>query len=310
MIEPQEGMSVEEIVNWSLYAEKMGYGYIFRSDHLLPLGGEEEVKRKGSIGSPECWVSLGAVAAKTMKIKFGPMVTPVGFRNPALLARMACTLDSYSNGRMCLGLGAGWYEFEYKAHGYDFPSFKVRRKQVEEGYKIVREMTEGKRVDFDGEYFSAHLECFPKPTNGKVHFIGGGRQPRIVQTLSKYVDEWNVFNCPMETFQKLKEVLVQNKPSRKKVEISQMGSFIIAMTNDQLDQKLRKAAKTQGLDPNPAIATKKLRAGGRLCGKVNEFVEQLNEKIDSGIEKFYFQVLDPNDMEMVTLLTDTLKSKF
>ncbi len=310
MIEPQEGMSVEEVVNWALYAEKMNYGYIFRSDHLLPLGGEEEVRKKASLVSPECWVTLGVVAAKTTNIKFGPMVSPVGFRNPALLARMACTLDSYSNGRMCLGLGAGWYEYEYKAHGYEFPPFKVRRKEVEEGYKIVREMTEGMRVEFDGEYFSAHVECLPKPAKGKVHFIGGGRQPRIVRTLAKYVDEWNLFNIPKENYLKLKEVLDQSKPTNKRIDITQMGSFIIAKTDSELEQKLRKAAKSQGTDLTPAEFQKKLVSGGRLCGKAEEFVEQLNDKIDSGIERFYFQVLDPSDKEMVDLLTDTLKSKF
>jgi alkanesulfonate monooxygenase SsuD/methylene tetrahydromethanopterin reductase-like flavin-dependent oxidoreductase (luciferase family) len=310
MIEPQEGMTMEQILEWALYAERMNYGYIFRSDHLLALGGEEEVKKKDGASSPECWVSLGAIAAKTTKIKFGPMVSPVGFRNPALLARMACTLDSYSNGRMCLGLGAGWYEFEYIAHGFDFPAFKVRRKQAEEGYKIVREITEGKRVDFDGEYFSAHVECSPKPTNGKVHFIGGGRQPRIVRTLAKYVDEWNLFNTSKENYLKLREVLEQSKPFNKRIEITQMGSFVIAKSESELEQKLHLAAKVHGTDLAPAEFGRKLKASGRLCGAVEEFVEQLNDIVDSGIERFYFQVLDPNDKEMVTLLTDTLKSKF
>jgi alkanesulfonate monooxygenase SsuD/methylene tetrahydromethanopterin reductase-like flavin-dependent oxidoreductase (luciferase family) len=307
MIEPQEGMKVEEILDWAMYAEKEGYGYIFRSDHLLGLAAEKGDKKESD--SSECWVTLGAVAAKTSAIKFGPLVSPVGFRNPALLARMACTLDSYSKGRMCLGLGAGWNEFEYMAHGYEFPSFKIRRKQVEEGYKIVRGLTENKRVDFDGEYYSAHVECYPKPVNGKVHFIGGGRNPRIVQTLAKYVDEWNVFNIPDETFQKLKRILVENRPSDQEIEISQMGSFLIGESQSKLDSKLEKLGRARGLGPDPNVVAKKLKEGGRLCGIVEEFVGQLNEKINSGIQKFYFQILDPADKEMVDTLTDTLKNK-
>ncbi len=309
MVEPQEGMKTQELVDWALYAEKEGYGYIFRSDHLLGLATDEGGKQK-KIDSPECWVTLGAVAAKTSKISFGPLVSPVGFRNPALLARMACTLDDYSGGRMCLGLGAGWNEFEYLAHGYEFPSFKVRRKQVEEGYKIVREMTEGKRVDFDGEYFSAHVECFPKPARSKVHFIGGGRNPKIVKTLAKFVDEWNVFNCSMETFQKLKQVLSENRnSSHQAIEISQMGSFLIAENQSKLNSKLEKWGAARGLGSNPHDIAKKLREGGRLCGLPEDFVSQLREKITSGVQKFYFQVLDPEDTEMVDTLTDTLKTK-
>jgi alkanesulfonate monooxygenase SsuD/methylene tetrahydromethanopterin reductase-like flavin-dependent oxidoreductase (luciferase family) len=310
MLEPQEGMKVQEIVDWALYAEKKGYGYIFRSDHLLGLEADKQGKGKKAVDSSECWVTLGAIAAKTTKIKFGPMVSPIGFRNPAMLARMACTLDSYSRGRTCLGLGAGWYEYEYKAHGYDFPPFKVRRKQVEEGYRIVRGMTEGERVDFDGEYYSAHVECCPKPAKGKVHLIGGGRNPRIVQTLANYVDEWNVFNSPLETFQKLKRTLIENRSSGQTIEISQMGSFLIAESRNKLNQKLKKFAIKRGLSSDSDQAARKLREEGRLCGVVDEFVDQMNEKIDAGIQKFYFQILDPRDKDMVETLTHTVKTKF
>jgi hypothetical protein len=308
MIEPQEGMSLDEILDWASYAESEGYGYIFRSDHLLPGTNEEEMRKKQGMASPECWVTLGAIAARTRNIRFGPMVSPIGFRNPTLLARMACTLDSYSKGRMCLGLGAGWNEYEYKSNGYKFPAFKERRKQVEEGYKIVRAMTEGRRIDFDGEYFSAHVDCYPRPANEKVHLIGGGRNPRIVQTLASYVDEWNVFNCPISKFLKLKNMVFQCIPPGKTIEVSQMGSFLIAREQASLNQRISKMAARFGFEPNPDTASKKLKDAGRLCGISDEFVEQLRGKVDSGIQKFYFQVLDPQDMEMADTLTDTLKA--
>ena len=111
MLEPQEGMSVEEILEWASYVEKSGYGYIFRSDHLLSTSGIPHVP------SPECWITLGAIAARTEKVKFGPMVSPVGFRNPAILANMACTLYAFSKRRLILSVGAGWYKAEYDAHG-------------------------------------------------------------------------------------------------------------------------------------------------------------------------------------------------
>ena len=147
MLEPQLGMQVGEILEWAEYAEKAGFGYILRSDHLMPTGG-----RTGEDSpSPECWVTLGAVAASTKRVAFGPLVTPVGFRNPALLARMACTLHSFSEGRLVLGFGAGWFRDEYLANGYEFPPFRVRFEQLLEALKIVRPLTEGRRADFQGK---------------------------------------------------------------------------------------------------------------------------------------------------------------
>src|SRR5208337_4022111 len=119
MLEPQEGMKVHEIIDWAKYAERRGYGYILRSDHLLPIEGRKNQD------SPEAWITLGVLAAETKKIKFGPLVTPIGFRNPALLARMACNVHDYSHGRLVLGVGAGWYKDEYHANGYQFPKYTV-----------------------------------------------------------------------------------------------------------------------------------------------------------------------------------------
>ena len=98
MLEPQQGMSVKEIIDWGAYAERHGYGYIFRSDHLLPTNGNMDRD------SVECWVTLGALAATTKRIKFGPMIIPIRFRNPVLLAQMACAPISYSKGRLLLGV--------------------------------------------------------------------------------------------------------------------------------------------------------------------------------------------------------------
>src|SRR5208282_247239 len=90
MLEPQQAMSIKDIVDWATIAEQKNYGYILRSDHLLPIWDSKDRD------SPECWSSLGVLAATTKKIKFGPLVSPIGFRNPALLARMACNLNDYS----------------------------------------------------------------------------------------------------------------------------------------------------------------------------------------------------------------------
>jgi alkanesulfonate monooxygenase SsuD/methylene tetrahydromethanopterin reductase-like flavin-dependent oxidoreductase (luciferase family) len=302
MFEPQEGLSTQEIVSWAEFAERTGYGYLFRSDHLLPTSGI-----RSGVESPECWVTLGALAAKTRKIKFGPMVSPVGFRNPALLARMACTLHTYSGGRFQLGLGAGWYEPEYITHGLEFPGLGIRRRQLIEALNIVRCLTEGRRIDYDGKYFTAHVECFPKPIGGKIHLILGGRSAKVVQTTCEFADEWNIFASPDKVVLKLEGIL---RSSRRKIEISQTGPFIIAESKRELDTRIRRLIKMKGIDGTPAGAKKKLEQYGIFCGLIDDFVSQVNKRREMGIEKFYFQILFPEEKAMIETLTDTLKRRF
>ncbi|HZW55958.1 MAG TPA: LLM class flavin-dependent oxidoreductase [Nitrososphaerales archaeon] len=303
MLEPQEGMLVQDIVSWAEYAERAGYGYIFRSDHILSTTGRSE-----AVDSPECWVTLGAVAAKTSKVKFGPMVSPIGFRNPALLARMACTLHSYSGGRLVLSLGAGWNKPEYDAHGYEFPKFGRRLRQLVEAVEIIRPLTEGKRVDFDGEYFSAHVECSPKPVGGKIHLVMGGRNPKIVQTIGKFADECNIFSSSDQVMTSTIETL--RRANQRKIQISQMGSFVIAESQGELESRIRRYFRLRGFDGDVASAKLQLEQKGVLCGTVDDFVSQVNRRREMGVEKFYFQILFPEDRVMVETLTQTIKRKF
>ncbi len=302
MLEPQGGMKVAEILDRAKYAEKAGYGYLFRSDHFKPTGGAK------GVDSPECWVTLGAVAALTSKIKFGPLVTPVGFRNPALLARMACTLHSFSNGRLVLGFGAGWFQEEYIAHGYEFPPFRVRFEQFLEAIKIVRPLTEGNRVDFRGKYFAAHTDCLPKP-KGRVHMIIGGRTSRIVSAAAQYADEWNIFSPTLELYGRLRKVF-DSKLGRREVQVSQMGTFLIGENNRELKENASRLGSFLGIEGGAEAAIERVKQRGGFCGTPEEFVRQVNERREVGIEKFYFQLLDTRNKEMVDLLTETLKREF
>src|SRR5712691_7220437 len=305
MLEPQAGMQVGEILEWAEYAEKAGFGYILRSDHLMPTGGR---KREEDSPSPECWVTLGAVAADTNRIKFGPLVTPVGFRNPALLARMACTLHSFSEGRFLLGFGAGWFRDVYLANGYEFPPFRVRFEQFLEALKIVRPLTEGRRVDFQGRYFAAHTDCLPRP-KGKVHLIIGGRTPRVVKAAAQMADEWNIFGPTMDLYKKLRRVFDSNSGGRE-MQASQMGTFLIGENTRELRENASRHAKLFGSGGGADAAIELLRGRGAFFGTGAEFVEQVNERLEAGIQKLYFQILNTQNKAMVNLLTRTLKEEF
>jgi alkanesulfonate monooxygenase SsuD/methylene tetrahydromethanopterin reductase-like flavin-dependent oxidoreductase (luciferase family) len=298
VLEPQLGMRFQEIIDWAKYAERNGYGYIFRSDHLLPTQGKKDRD------SPECWVTLGALASATERVKFGPMVSPIGFRNPALLAQMACNLHAYSHGRFVLGVGAGWYREEYLAKGFDFSDIQVRHGQLTEALKIIRPLTEGKRVDFRGKHYRANTVCYPYPRS-RMRLVLGGWSPFIRRAAKKYADEWNLWNGTPMDFRKIKQ---QVKNRGRRIELSRAGLFFLAETSKKLQRKLNsESRRLKELNlPTRIHALKKHEV---LCGDTDEFISQLNEFAEAGVNKFYFNILNPDDKHMIDLLTKTLANQ-
>ncbi len=299
MLEPQLGMSMDQLVGSAMIAEELGFGYFFRSDHILPTD-----DRRG-LDSPECWTSLGAVAESTSKIKFGPMVSPIGFRNPALLAKMACTLHSYSRGRLQLAMGAGWYEPEYKAHGFPFPKFRERVLQFGEALEIINALVQDGRADFDGKHFSAHTDCYPRP-HGHLNMIVGARTKPLVRIAAKGADEWNFFHLPSSDFSELRVVFDASKGKRK-VEISEMCPFMIGRNQSELDANAKVHASKMGQDITPQEVLKRLKDREAPCGTVEEFLDRVRAINDSGVQRIYFQTLVPENKSMLELLAKTLK---
>ena len=301
MVEPQLGMSMDELVSVAGKAEELGFGYFFRSDHILPTD-----ERRG-IGSPECWTSLGVLAASTGRIKFGPLVSPIGFRNPALLARMACTVHSVSHGRLQLGVGAGWYEDEYRAHGYQFPDFRTRVAQFSEALEIISAMVKTGRVDYDGTYHSAHTDCLPRPW-GQMHLIVGGRTKPVVRLAARFADEWNTFRSSSSDLSSLKAILEKGTAGRP-VDVTEMGPYLIAESQAKLEEYAALQAASLGQRSSPGEVIARMKARGAPCGTVQDFVDQLRSKADSGFKRVYFQTLVPQNTEMLELLADTLKGR-
>jgi alkanesulfonate monooxygenase SsuD/methylene tetrahydromethanopterin reductase-like flavin-dependent oxidoreductase (luciferase family) len=302
MFEPQMGLTMKELVVAAEQAEQLGFGYLFRSDHLLPT---DEFEDKMNVDAPECWTSLGVIASATSGLKFGPMVTPVGFRNPALLAKMACTLDSFSEGRLQLGIGAGWFRKEYRAYGYEFPSFGIRRNQFEEALRIILPLIREGKVDFNGSYFSAHTECHPRPA-GKIPVIIGARANSIVRIAAQEADEWNMFSAGPDTFL-ARKAMFENYSQGRHVQVSETGPFMIGRTTMELESNAKRQLLKFSQSDSVGDFLKRLKSRGLACGTVDEFVECLASKVESGIQRFYFQTLVPENVQMTELLADTLK---
>jgi alkanesulfonate monooxygenase SsuD/methylene tetrahydromethanopterin reductase-like flavin-dependent oxidoreductase (luciferase family) len=141
-------------------------------------------------GAWECWSLLAALAASTRRVAIAPFVSCMGYRNPALLAKMADTVDEISGGRLILGLGAGWHEPEYRAFGYPFDH---RASRFEEGIRIIHGLLREGRVDVAGEYHEAR-ECELRPRGpraGGIPILIGTRGERMLRLAARYADSWN-----------------------------------------------------------------------------------------------------------------------
>jgi len=166
--------------------EAAGFDSIWLYDHLL-----YRYERKPTQGTWECWTFLPALAAATKRVEIGTMVACVPFRNPALIAKMATTLDEVSDGRFILGLGAGWHHPEFEAFGLPF-DHKIQR--FEEAVQIIAPLVREGRVDFDGTYHRAtNCEILPRgPRPSGPPLLIGGTGPRLMQLTARYADSWNI----------------------------------------------------------------------------------------------------------------------
>ncbi len=173
------------------------------ADHFQPwLSSQDQ-----TTGVFECWTELVYLAASFPRLDFGTIVLSQSYRPPALLAKMAATLQTLCGGRFVLGIGAGWKEDEYLSYGYDFPPAAVRIHQLEEAVQIIRKMWTEPRATFHGRYY--HIEeaiCEPKPVPIPPLLIGGGGRKLTLRVVAKYADWWNTGGA-WEHYQELLGVL-------------------------------------------------------------------------------------------------------
>src|SRR2546422_895582 len=170
MIEGQEDLTWKRWQRLAEAAESGGFAGLFRSDHLTGLFGDP--KR----ASLEPWASLTWLATATRTIRFGPLVSPLTFHHPALVAKRAAAIDVLSGGRLDLGIGAGWHEGEHRMFGIPFPPVKERLDRLDCGARAIRALWRGQPVTLDQPYYPlVAAESYPRPTRGFVPLIIGGR---------------------------------------------------------------------------------------------------------------------------------------
>jgi F420-dependent oxidoreductase-like protein len=185
-------------------AEKLGYecAYLFDHFHTVPTPTQESTF--------ECWTTTAALARDTKKIKLGQMVTCNNYRHPALLAKMASTVDAISNGRLIFGIGAGWYEQEYTAYGYTFSQAPIRLKQLHEAVQIILAMWTQDEATFTGtQYGISHAINRPKGIQNPhiPLLIGGGGEKVTLKLVAQYADAGNLGFVDIQTLRRKLQIL-------------------------------------------------------------------------------------------------------
>lgn len=200
----QQNMSMDEMRATWRRLDDVGMDWISAWDHLY-----EAPPAGGTIDHFEAVATLGALAADTTRARLGCLVFYVGYRNPALLAKVATTLDHISAGRFELGLGAGWHEWEAKAYGYEFPSPGTRLDMLEEAVPLIRSLLTQERTTHDGRFFRTEdASCLPAPVQPRLPiWVGGTGEKRTLRIVARHADGWNAAYVSAEEFGRLSRVL-------------------------------------------------------------------------------------------------------
>lgn len=172
-------------------ADAAGWHGIWFADHYM----ENSTSARGDVY--EAWGVLPAIAAVTSRVRVGTLVSPTTFHHPALLAKRAATIDRLSEGRMVLGIGAGWQENEHLAYGVPLPEPRERVDRFEEAIQIVRSLLSSERTTFHGGHFDiTDAPADPKPVQSPLPILVGTRGPRMMRIAARFANEWNAWGTP------------------------------------------------------------------------------------------------------------------
>jgi F420-dependent oxidoreductase-like protein len=189
---PNPSQPFADVLELAHHVERSGWDGIWYADHFMPNADDT------STPWPEAWVTLAALGAQVPRLRIGTLVTGNTYRHPAVLAKMAATLDHITGGRVVLGLGAGWQENEHRQYGIPFFTTAERLARLDEACQVIRLLFTETRSRFAGRYYQlddASLE--PKPLQRPLPLlIGGGGEKVTLRITARHADEWNVWGTP------------------------------------------------------------------------------------------------------------------
>jgi F420-dependent oxidoreductase-like protein len=305
MIEPQQGLTYDEQLAIALRAEAAGFETLFRSDHYDSF--------PGGSGKPttDAWAVLAGLARETTTIGLGTLVSPVLFRTPGNLAKVAATVDEMSGGRLEVGLGAGWHEHEHLAHGFPFPPIGETADRLEETLEIVRGLWDGPDGwSFAGKHYQVTDALFrPKPASlparrsGRPNIItGGDGTPRGFRIAARYSDEFNLTSCGPSTaaakLAALDEACRAAGRDPRTLTHSLMVGVLVARDEVGLEERERALVTAVGTGAESASWIEERRSRW-IWGTREHARSMVAAFAAAGVERLMLQDFLPRDLEMI-----------
>jgi len=298
--EPQQGALYKDLLAVAQHAEKLGFDGFFRSDHYVKMGDQAS----GLPGPSDAWITLAGIARETSTIRLGTLVNSSTFRYPGVLAISIANVDDMSNGRVELGLGAGWFNDEHTSYGIPFPALGERFDRLEEQLAIVTGLW-GTPIDqtfnFEGKHFQlSNSPALPKPVQSPVPIIIGGGGPKRTPALAaRYASEFNLPFSSQDAFvQQCDRVKAAcNEIGRDPNSLAYSTALIVCVGKNDADVKRRAAFLGREVD--------ELKLNG-VCGTPAEAIEKLQSWKAVGADRAYLQVLDLTDLDQLDLIASEI----
>jgi F420-dependent oxidoreductase-like protein len=305
MIEGQNGL------NWSRWerlvaeAEQLGFAGLYRSDHFTNGRGP-------LLDSLEAIVSLTYLADHTERLQFGPLVAPVSFRDPTILARQATALDDLSGGRMILGIGAGWQEREHLMFGHELGDVPTRMARLEEGLEVLaRLLRSDQSVTYRGRFYQlqdALILPRPQRAGGPPILIGGTGVKRTLPLVARYADIWNALMVSPEEFHALSgildELLRAEGRSPTAVRRTLMTNLTFTVDRKSLARMLN-LSDADGTSLEDAVASVQATRKN-IVGTPEMVREQIVAYAAAGVDELMMQWLDLDDLDGLRTFANTV----
>ena len=303
MVEGQQGLTWDDWLALAGAAERLGFEGLFRSDHYYSARGVS------GRGSTDAWTLLAALAARTERLRLGTLVSPVTFREPALLAKAAATVDEISGGRVEIGMGAGWWEEEHAGHGFAFYDVDGRWQRLEEQVAVVHGLLTEERFTFHGAHYDLQdVEFLPKmPQRPRPPIILGGSTvgPRMQALVGRYADEFNtVGGTPEQVRERFARAGAGCETAGRDpatLVTSLMTWMFVAPTDDGYIEALRRA---HALDPTagPFDAYRADIERDCIVGTPAQAAERLSAYAEAGVQRIFLNHELYDDLAMLELV--------
>ncbi len=306
MIEGQEDLNWERWFRLADAVETLGFESLFRSDHLVALQGA------ANRDTLALWPSLTALALRTKRIRFGPLVSPMTFRHPAIVAKSAAAVSLLAEGRLDLGLGAGWNTFEHQMYGLDYPRYGIRLEMLDEGATVIKALWSGETTSFAGKHYQLNdALSYPLPSAPLPTVIMGGKGEKTLQIVAKHADEWNFTYEPVANFRAKSaqldaacETIGRDPASLRR---SVMIPFAIGRDERVVQGCIDAHCRMFSELPNNIADW---CAAGFIGGAPDQVIEQLQAFVDAGVSRFMLQQNDLDDIASLELLASEVLPHF